>query len=127
MLIGGKGSDSLAGGSGDDLLIAGNTDFDTNVTALMSVLAEWSRTDLGTTYGSRIAHLRGTVLGGMNGMTFLTAGIGGTVHDDSPSIDILNGGSGRDWFFARTTSVKKDTVINRVTQSVSLAEMLDEI
>src|SRR5437867_10639502 len=54
-------------GSGDDLLIAGFTDFDANVMALMDILAEWSRTDLGTTYDSRIMHLRSG--GGLNGGT----------------------------------------------------------
>ncbi len=55
---------------GDDILIAGTTDYDDNLIALMALRAEWSRTDL--TYQQRIAYLNGSVSGGLNGSYFLS-------------------------------------------------------
>ena len=52
-------------------------------------------------------------------LTHLTAA---TVHDDSPSIDMLSGGTENDWFFARTQVATQDLVLDR-----ALAEVLDEI
>jgi hypothetical protein len=128
VLIGGNGADSLGGGRGDDLLIAGYTDYDANIAALMSVLNEWARTDLpsATSYATRVGHLRGTMPSGLNGAVLLKTGIGGTVHDDSPSKNTLMGSVGRDWFFARMSGPTTDRLLARIDRG-SLYEELDRI
>jgi hypothetical protein len=92
ILIGGRCTDHLNANSGDDILIGGSTAFDANETALTALLAEWTRTD--ADYATRVAHL--TSGGGLNGAYRLSAD---TVHDDS-AIDRLEGGSGKDLYFA---------------------------
>ena len=83
---------------GDDLLIAGTTAYDANDAALAAIMAEWTS---GRDYATRVANLSGTGSGPLNnGNYFLIAsGPIATVFDDN-SIDVLNGGSGMDWFFA---------------------------
>jgi Ca2+-binding RTX toxin-like protein len=93
LLIGGIGSDTLVGQGGEDILIGGTTAYDSNYAALDAIMAEWTRTDL--VYASRVADLRGTTTGGLNGSTFLT---GSTVFDDAAP-DNLTGGAGLDWFW----------------------------
>jgi acrosin len=91
ILIGGRGADTLTGGPTDDLLIAGNTVYDANDAALMTLLTEWQSAD---SYTTRIAKIRSGVLpGGVR----LVAGT--TVLDDGAA-DHLIGGGGLDWFFA---------------------------
>jgi hypothetical protein len=110
VLIGGAGSDVLRGGRGSDLLIAGSTDFDSNVQALSSIMAEW---DSSTDYATRIAHLSGTLSGGLNNGFLLTGGTGGTVHDDGAG-NLLDGDSGQDWFFANLDGVGNNGVKDRI-------------
>jgi Ca2+-binding RTX toxin-like protein len=94
LLLGGAGSDQLAGGGADDILVAGTTTYDANTAALLAILAEWKRTDLG--YQQRIDHIRGTTPGGLNlGFNLKAA----TVQDDHVA-DTLTGGLGQDWFWA---------------------------
>ena len=94
LLIGDAGSDTLLGGAGDDILIAGTTSFDASLPGLLSLLSEWSRTDLAG--AARIADLNGSTPGGLNGANVLTATT--TVND--AAIDQLSGGAGLDWFLA---------------------------
>jgi Ca2+-binding RTX toxin-like protein len=94
LLIGGAGADTLLGGSAGDILVAGTTSYDANGDALLSILAEWKRSDL--TYQERIDHLTGTTPGGLNGSFFLKSG---TVKKDTAA-DMLTGGDGEDWFWA---------------------------
>jgi Ca2+-binding RTX toxin-like protein len=51
VLIGGGGANTLdaSGAQGDNILIGGTTDFDTDLTALGAVFAEWTRPDLSFT------------------------------------------------------------------------------
>jgi uncharacterized repeat protein (TIGR03803 family) len=92
ILVGGAGADTLIGGSNDDLLISGTTTFDKNLSALLSILAEWrSAKD----YETRVSDLRNG--GGLNGTHKLVWG--STVNDDNAA-DSLTGGAGLDWFFA---------------------------
>jgi hypothetical protein len=93
LLIGGGGADTLVGGAGEDLLIGGATSYDGTYTALDAIMAEWSRTDLN--YAGRVAHLRGTTSGGLNGSTDLTA----TAAPDDGAIDVLQHGTGLDWYW----------------------------
>jgi hypothetical protein len=99
LLIGGHGADHLSGGAADDLLIAGYTGYDTNSQALLALMKEWKRTD--ADYATRIAHLRGTLSGGLNGSFDLTSS---TVHSDT-AVDTLTGAAGQDWFWANLSEI----------------------
>jgi Ca2+-binding RTX toxin-like protein len=99
LLIGGDGADTLLGGLADDILIGGSTKFDENGSALLSLLAEWKRTDL--TYDQRADHLTGKEAGGYNGSVLLKSN---TVKKDNAS-DKLTGGDGRDWFWALANEI----------------------
>jgi hypothetical protein len=98
LLIGGCGAAQLVGNSGDDIMITGTTAFDGNEAALAAIMAEWTSA---RDYATRIANLSGTGSGpSSNGNYFLIAsGPNATVFDNGVS-DVLNGGSGMDWFFA---------------------------
>jgi Ca2+-binding RTX toxin-like protein len=115
LLIGGTGADVLHGDGGDDILIGGTTDYDSNLTALNAIMAEWGRTD--ADYATRVKHLSGALSGGLNGSTLLKAGTGGTVHDDA-AIDTLFGEGGSDWFFALLSGTNKDVVKDQATGEV---------
>jgi len=106
LLIGGTGADQLRGGDGDDILIGEKTCYDSNITALTAMMAEWSRTDLG--YSGRIAHLSGQP-GGLNGPYVLTPD---TVHTDGESDDLWGFG-GQDWFFAKLSGPNPDKIKNQ--------------
>ncbi len=66
LLIGGNNGDNLTGANVDqgDILIAGYTTYDTNVDALYALHSEWR---LNAPVLDRIAHLNGTMAGGLNG------------------------------------------------------------
>lgn len=111
ILIGGSGTSSLTGGAGQDILIGGATSYDNNVAALVSLMAEWSRTDI--SLAARISHLNGTTTGGRNGTDVLNA----TTIAANSAADHLTGGSGLDWFLANANDVVTgrkagDTVTN---------------
>lgn len=122
VLIGGLGSDELFGGGGGDLLIGARTAFDNNAVALTAVLREWSSA---RSYADRIANLRGVGTGTRaNENYFLkVAGPQATIFADTAS-DTLNGGSARDWFFARLTGTKKDKINN--LSSNELVDLLSQ-
>jgi uncharacterized protein (TIGR03118 family) len=105
ILIGGTGRDILIGGRGDDLLIGGSTAYDTNTTALLQILKEWTSAD---SYTARVAALRT----GANGLPKLDST---TVTDDGVR-DILVGGPGLDWFF---TGPQDRTPGKRSTEQVN--------
>ncbi|HZY90888.1 MAG TPA: acid phosphatase [Gemmataceae bacterium] len=102
ILIGGAGNDLLVAGAGGSILIGGTTKYDANIAALKALEAEWSRTD--ETYLQRVTHLNGGATGGLNGAYLLNTS---TVHDDGAT-DVLVGGKGMDWFFARLSGKKRD-------------------
>jgi hypothetical protein len=115
LIIGGLGSDHLEAGNGGAVLIAGTTDFDRNPAALDALLAEWARTD--ETYAQRVANLSDSTVNGVapngqgkNGNSFLNAL---TVHDDGAG-NVLEGGTGLDWFFANLDGVGNDGVTDRI-------------
>jgi hypothetical protein len=107
LLIGGLGADILHGGGAGDILIDGTTDYDSNLSALNAVMAEWGRTD--ADYATRVKDLNGTLSGGLNGATLLTAS---TVHDDA-TIDTLYVKAGSDWFFAQLSGPNQDKIKNQ--------------
>ncbi|MGE0758676.1 MAG: choice-of-anchor Q domain-containing protein [Pirellulaceae bacterium] len=98
VLIGGAGADALFGGADGDLLIAGTTAFDADELALHSIQQEWASA---RDFQTRVSNLRGLGNGPRaNGTNYLkVSGAEATVFNDS-SKDELQGGSGRDWFFA---------------------------
>jgi uncharacterized repeat protein (TIGR01451 family) len=105
LLIGGKGKDGIRGGAGDDLLVSGPTLFDTDLSALLAMMSEWSHPD--TDFVTRVQHLSGTP-GGSNGPNVLTAA---TVPNDT-SIDQLFGESDRDWFLFTASGKMLDQVLD---------------
>ena len=109
LLIGGLGADTLHAGSAGDILIGGYTAYDSNVTALASIMAEWDSAD---SYTTRVNKL--TNGGGLNGSYVLNST---TVHDDNTT-DVLYGGSGLDWFFAHIAKKNGDQVKNRTSGEV---------
>ena len=66
--------------------------------ALDAIMAEWTSA---RSYAHRVANLSGTGSGPRNnGNYFLIAGGPSATVFDNGAIDVLNGGSGMDWFFA---------------------------
>lgn len=118
LLAGGSGVDALygdsiqAGTNGDDVLIGGrlvNTYYNeatgaVNVLALTKVMQEWSS---GAAYARRVAHLAGSLAGGLNGSYRLSAA---TVTNDSAA-DALSGSGGVDWFFFSRLDAIRDFTI----------------
>ncbi|MFL5328627.1 MAG: NPCBM/NEW2 domain-containing protein [Gemmataceae bacterium] len=113
LAIAGMGSNRITTGAGSDIVIGGYTDFDANRTALLAMMAEWTRTDID--YATRVGHLRGSA-GGLNAGFVLTLD---TVHDNGTS-DILNAGQGVDWLLYHKTGSNKDTtdVTNGETETL---------
>jgi Ca2+-binding RTX toxin-like protein len=134
VLIGGAGPDTLdaSQATGDNLLVGGRTDFDTALSALDAILAEWTRTDLG--FSDRYSDLTSgsnstgspplnVVSGTLVLLTAATdpASSNGTVHaDSSPDtligstrIDPLTGQRVHNGFFVDAV----DTVVNLLASS----------
>jgi uncharacterized delta-60 repeat protein len=106
-LIGGLGSDTARGGTGDDILIGGFTVYDNDLPSLKLVIAEWSNP--AHSYSVRFAQLQGPGVGiGLNGDTYLKGRQ--TVFDDNHA-DVVEGGAGRDWFFAKKRA--NDSVLDQ--------------
>lgn len=95
-LIGGSGSDTIYGGGGDDLIVGGLVEYDENRNdpALLAILAEWVRTDIG--YAKRAKRIRGLDNSGVNDGYVLNSG---TVFDDEAT-DEIHGEGGKDLYFA---------------------------
>jgi hypothetical protein len=108
LLIGGTGSDTLYAGSGGDILIGGYTAYDSDLTALAFIMAEWDSAD---SYPTGVNKLMNG--GGLNGSYVLN---GTTVFDDN-AVDGLYGGAGLDWFFAHQGR-NNDQVIGRTSGEV---------
>jgi hypothetical protein len=92
---GAVGADGLGiGGAGDNILIAGMTDYDTDVTgaALNALMAEWTRTGLNSDFATGVHNLMNGV--GPNSQYKLTAQ---TVHRASAPNTLVGGG--QNWFF----------------------------
>jgi Ca2+-binding RTX toxin-like protein len=108
LLIGGSGAAQLVGNSGDDILIAGTTAFDHNQAALAAIMAEWTSA---RSYADRVANLSGTGSGPRaNGNVFLIAsGPAETVFANN-AVNVLHGGSGMSWFFAKRSGAVIDII-----------------
>jgi VCBS repeat-containing protein len=105
-MIGGLGADTLLGNAADDILVGGFTDYDSNPTALQTILGVWTN---GNTYDARVAALRSTSFAYYL-LTDPSGQYAATVHDDG-AVDYLTGSAGTDWFFANIDStVAKDII-----------------
>jgi ELWxxDGT repeat protein len=113
LLIGGAGADTLNAGGAGDILIGGTTSYNAdtaaNRKALDYIMAEWGSAD---SYSTRIKKL--TNGGGLNGSYVLNST---TVSADN-AINVLNGGAGLDWFFARTRGKKTDQIVGLTSGEV---------
>ena len=116
-LTGNSGDDALTGGSGEDLLIGAAYTLEGDATALAKLRSEWTS---GSTYANRMAHLLGTLAGGLNGTTVLTST---TVKEDAAK-DTLTGGSGKDWYLRNSLGA---TVANRDTVTDAVGSVFTEI
>lgn len=112
VLIGGLGADILRGGAEADILLGDSTTLESNQAAMLSVVKEWSRTDID--YQPRIDNLTGATLGGDNDPNFLDAQ---TLIDDG-AIDKLFGNTGTDWFLARNSVTVQDLELGEVITSI---------
>ena len=112
ILIGGKGVDSATSDSSStgDILIADETSYSNsstvNTSALSAIRTEWALTS--TSYANRVAHIQGTLAGGLNGTYQLKAS---TLQKDTDP-DALNGNSVaiKNWYIL-------DTVLDSLTNS----------
>ena len=87
-------------------MIDGTTDMDEDAAALLAILNEWISPAI---YSKRVAHLSGTLTGGLNGGYRLTTK---TVKKDN-SVDTLTGNAGLDWYFAKLANPHKDTITDQ--------------
>jgi Ca2+-binding RTX toxin-like protein len=109
LLIGGGGADALFAEFKGDILIGGATAFDADYQSLHSIRAEWTSV---RKYRTRTANLRGSGNGsGANrAVRLVTTGPKATIVDDGAN-DLLGGGDGQDWFFAKPSGTGKDRVV----------------
>ncbi len=101
LLAGGAGKDTLKGGGGDDLLVADRSSYDAgtddDVRAWTGIMREWVG---GSTLALKQSRILGPVAGGLNGSYVLkTTGVAATLFSDG-QIDILDGGTGKNWVLA---------------------------
>jgi hypothetical protein len=90
ILIAGAGAGTLKGNAGQDLLVGGTTNYDTNLTALKAILAEWTST---SDYAIRVQHLLQG--GGANGTTRLSA----TTFTNNGGVNTMTGAGDLDLFY----------------------------
>jgi ELWxxDGT repeat protein len=119
LLIGGLGGGDTLTSGGADILIAGFTNYDTNIAALQTILAEW-KTSTPSTYFNVISTIESA--------SFADPLNTSTVIDSAPPdlADTLNG-SGKmqtDWFFAHETG---GTNPNDALFGVGMADTITEI
>ena len=101
LLIGGNGQDRLKGSNREDILIGGTTAYDTDQTALLAVMTEWTSS---RPLATRMQNLTGGIGSGKS----IKLKLGETVLDDGAR-DTLFGGASSDWFM----SFSNDSVTDR--------------
>lgn len=113
ILIGGGGANTLTAGSGGDILIGGTTTYNTNIAALLALMAEWSS---GDSYSQRVDDLYGNGVAGQNGDTYFSSQ---NVLSEKGSNRFIGGGSGPlDWFWISSI----DTISNYRTGEITSIE-----
>lgn len=111
LIIGGSGVDSVTGGSNEDIVIGSFTNYDTNLAALGSILAEWQSTN---TFQQRVNYLRNG--GGINKNAILVAD--STVFNDAVP-DVITGGLGQDWLWGQPAELKDLTPTDLVDTPIN--------
>jgi Ca2+-binding RTX toxin-like protein len=91
ILIGGRGTNLLLGGNDDDILIGGSTVHDTSPVDLGKLLIGWTSN---SNYATRVASLRSGV-----GSPAVSLKRRENVFDDSGVGNMMEGGTGSDWYF----------------------------
>jgi hypothetical protein len=99
ILMGGGGADTLVGGPDEDVLFNGKTDLDADVSTIDFLFDDWTG---GDDFATRVANLREGSALGVFPLNFI-------IHDDASS-DILTGGAGLDWFFAKLPEPAADSI-----------------
>lgn len=103
LLIGGAGSDTVTGNVNEDIVISSFTNYDSNLPALASILAEWQSP---LTFEQRVNHLRNG--GGLNKNNVLIADV--TVNNDVvPDVISGGGGFGRNWLWGQPAELQGAT------------------
>jgi len=100
ILIGGLGLDILKGDAGEDILIAGRTTSDTSLSNLNTLRTQWISANA---YAARITNLRAGV-----GSPLVSLKTTINVLNDAGEDDVLEGGTGTDWFFRAVDDVIAD-------------------
>jgi hypothetical protein len=100
LLIGGSGQDRLKGSNREDILIGGTTAYDTDQSALVSIMAEWTSR---RPFATRMKNLTSGVGTGKS----IKLRLGETVLDDGAR-DTLFGGASSDWFLSFPTDSAAD-------------------
>ncbi|MEK6258841.1 MAG: M10 family metallopeptidase C-terminal domain-containing protein [Planctomycetota bacterium] len=114
ILIGGAGADVLTGGANEDLMLGANFLAGADALSLIALRGEWTSAH---TYDTKVAHLLGTLNGGVNGSTVLTP----TTTKEDDAADTLTGGSGKDWYLnnaAGAVVANRDSVTDADVDSV---------
>jgi Ca2+-binding RTX toxin-like protein len=109
LLIGGAGNDVIVGTNDADILISGETDHDSNDTALAAIMFEWAAPRSYATRRDNIRDGSGSV-DRVNGSFFLSQT---TVHEDDTA-DRISGSTEEDWFFGCSLGPKKDSLTDRL-------------
>ncbi|HLQ45189.1 MAG TPA: hypothetical protein VK137_10700 [Planctomycetaceae bacterium] len=89
------------------------TDYDALDAALVAIMKEWASSGF---YNTRVDHIRGTLVGGLNGGFLLNSS---TVHDDD-QIDQLTGAGGQDLFFANLVGGVLDQITDKQNGEIAL-------
>jgi hypothetical protein len=97
LLIAGPGASALYGGDDEDILIGGTTAYDTDLSSLLAIMAEWARTDedyftrvFNLTHGVGVPLLDATTVTGNGGGNTMT-GYGGLALLYGDSADVIFG------------------------------------
>jgi hypothetical protein len=93
------------------MMIGERTDYDSNLTALDAILAEWAS---GHTYATRISNI-------LSGSTTGYA-LNGHVHDDGVANTMTGPGgasAARNWFITITNKNPADNITKRSTETIS--------
>ena len=97
ILIGGNGSDTLDGGADDDVLVANRTTHDTNLTALLALMAELVAHRRRLRHANRSPNRWDDTRSKWHLLSQCRSII------DDGAVDVLTGGGGMDWFVALST------------------------
>jgi len=118
IMVAGRGSDKVVGNGNDDIIIAGYTTKDDPATAAHEkfwgeVTAEWNSAN---SFLDRVNNLRGSATQNTNNNNNRSSYLLPEAMDDNAAdaIDMLQGGSGNDWFIFK---IDEDKVVGQLESS----------